>query len=75
MKEILYEIDHTKAGEAMCALLMDADITTYDMFEDLVVAYEGGNDDFKAGMNKAMQILIWKNMQELVDYIKEEAKP
>lgn len=75
MKEILYQIDHNKAGEEMSSMLMDEEISTYDMFEDLITAYESGNADFKAGMDKALQILIWKNMEELVEHMKKEAMP
>lgn len=75
MKEILYEVDHNKVGEEMAALLMDEDIKTYDMFEELVVAYENGSDEFKAGMDSALSTLIWKDMHELVEHMKKEAMP
>lgn len=69
-ESILYEVDYDKAADEMTAMLTDTDIPTYDMFEDLVVAYVNGNEDFRKGMNKALEVLIWKNMEELVKYIK-----
>ena len=74
VKEILREIDEGMSAAEMCNLLMDEKVTTNNMFEELVVAYDKGNDDFKAGMDKVLQILIWKDMQELVDHMKKEAK-
>lgn len=74
VKEILREIDETMSAAEMCNLLIDEKVTTNDMFEELVVAYDKGNEDFKAGMDKVLQILIWKDMQELVEHMKKEAK-
>ena len=74
MKEILYKVDNNAVAEEMSAILMDPDIPTYDMFEYLVVAYENGNEDFRKGMDKALIILTWKNLPELVEHMKSFVK-
>ena len=73
MKEIIYKVDHGIAAREMSDMLMDDTIPTYDMFEDLVVAYENGNEDFRKGMDKTLTILLWKNMAEICEYMKENA--
>ena len=72
MNEILYKVNHNKVAELMSELLMDTNVTTYDMFEDLVVAYENGNEDFRKGMDKALETLLWYNMNDIVEKVKEE---
>ena len=71
MKEILYKVNHNKVAEEMTEMLTDPDISTYDMFEDLVVAYENGNEDFRKGMDKALVILVWRNLPEIAKYMEE----
>ena len=73
MKEILYKVDNDVVAEEMANMLMDSDINTYDMFEDLVTAYADGNEDFRKGMNKALETLIWRNLPDLVKYMEENA--
>ena len=71
MEEILYKVDHEAVGEEMSMMLMDTDISTYDMFEDLVVAYKHGGEEFRKGMDKALEVLLWKNMAEIVKHMEE----
>ena len=42
-----------------------------DMFDDLVMAYENGNDDFRKGMNEVLMIITYKNVPELVEHMKK----
>ena len=74
MTEVLLKIDTDMAAEQMTQMLMDENISTYDMLEDLVLAYDNGNDDFKAGMDKALGIIIWKDLPDLVKYMQEHCK-
>lgn len=71
MEEVLYKVDHEAVAEEMSMMLMDTDISTYDMFEDLVVAYEHGSEEFRKGMDKALETLLWKNMEEIVKHMEE----
>lgn len=70
MTEILYKVDNDAVEEQMTAMLTDPDIPTYDMFEDLVTAYDAGNEDFRKGMDKALETLVWKSLPEIVEYMK-----
>lgn len=62
-----------KIGEKMAELLMDENVNTFDMFEELLNAYvlgEYGDDRdeaFRAGLDKACTILLWKNVQEIAN--------
>lgn len=69
-EKILYKVDNDKVAEEISEMLMDTEIPTYDMFENLVVAYVNGNDDFRKGMDSALTTLVWKNMEEIVDTVK-----
>lgn len=71
MTEILYKVDNNAVCEQMTAMLMDTEISTYDMFEDLVVAYDKGNEDFRKGMDKALEILVWKNLPEIIEHMEK----
>ena len=72
MEAMLYEVDNDKVANLMSDMLMDTDVTTYDMFEELVVAYNGGNEDFRKGMDKALETLLWYNMNDIVSKVKDE---
>lgn len=71
MIEILDNLDEDAVAEEMAAILMDTNIPTYDMFDDLVMAYENGNDDFRKGMNEVLMIITYKNVPELVEHMKK----
>lgn len=73
MREILLKVDNDIVGKEMADMLMDTDISTYDMFEDLVTAYDNGNEDYRKGMNEALKILLWKDLPDIVEYMKEKA--
>lgn len=71
LEDILYHVDHNEVAEEIALMLTDQDIPTYDMFEDLVINYDAGSPDFKAGMDKALEIIIWRTVPDLAKYIKE----
>ena len=69
-------IDDMMVGEAMAKFLMDENVTTHDMFEDLAYAYTNADGNsaevFRAGMDKACRILLRKSVAEVAsDVIKE----
>lgn len=72
MEAMLYEVDNDKVADLMSDMLMDTNVTTYDMFEELVVAYHSGNEDFRKGMDKALETLLWYNMNDIANKVKEE---
>ena len=69
MREVLNKVDHVKVSEVMIRLLEDEETQTYDMFEDIVDAYEVGDESFRKGMEKMFQILTWKTLEEFVTEI------
>ena len=71
MKELLYKVNNDAVAEKMTEMLTDPEISTYDMFEDLVLAYENGNEDFRKGMDKALEILVWTTLPEIAKYAEE----
>lgn len=71
MMDMLYKVNNDLVAEEMTYMLTDTEIKTYDMFEDLVTAYHYGNEDFRKGMDKVLEILLWKNMEQIAKHIKE----
>ena len=61
------------AGAAlrMNELLQDEAVKPTDMFEELAGAYLDGSDEFKHGMDRAMNILLWHDMQDVADMIEK----
>lgn len=63
-----------KAPEVMSELLTDPATTTYTMYEDLMYAYISGTDEFKAGLDKAVEIMLWYNLQEVSEKVEKASK-
>ena len=72
--DIMDRVDKYLVAEEMTEMLMDTNITTYDMFEDLLIAYRNGNEDFRKGMDKALETLVWKDMTDIVKYMEENCR-
>ena len=52
--------DYNAVGEKIASILMDPDVSTYDMMEEIASAYTADkSDDFRAGFDKACTILTW----------------
>lgn len=64
-------------AEKMAQLLMDPNTKTLDMFEELLNAYvlceygDERDEAFRAGLDKACTILLWKNVQEIAEEVLE----
>ena len=71
MRDLLSKVNHGEVAALMTELLTDEEVQTYDMFENIVDAYEAGNEDFRKGMDKMFEILTWKNLDELTKKIRE----
>lgn len=65
--------NYEAVGEVMAGLLMDQDVTTYDMWEEISTAYQTAeSESFRRGMDKMAQILLWKNVNEIAIKICKE---
>ncbi len=62
-------VDYNKAAEVMNELLYDEGNSTYKMFNDLVGAYLDKSDEFKAGFDRACEILVANNMKGIAQKI------
>lgn len=71
MRDLLNKVNHDEVAALMTELLTDEEVQTYDMFENIVDAYEAGNEDFRKGMDKMFEILTWNNLDELTKKIRE----
>ncbi len=67
----LYDNEPEGTAALIAGLLQDEDVKTTDMFECLAYAYIKGSDEFRRGMDKAMTILLWKNMQDVANEVME----
>ena len=68
--EIAKKLTNEDASSAkMAELLMDDQVSTCEMFEDLLYDYEKGSEEFRKGMDKAMQILLNINFSEVIDEV------
>lgn len=72
MRKLLHKVDNDKVAELITEMLTDTNVTTYDMFEDLVIAYDNGNASFREGMDKALETLLWYNMNDIAKKVKED---
>lgn len=57
------------SSTVMAELLMDTDITTYKMFEDLASAYLEANPAARAGIDKACSVLTGYSLPEIAEKI------
>ena len=69
--KMLRENEPFGADDIIGNMCQDEDVYSKDMFEELTRAYLNGSDEFKHGMDKAMTILLWKDMQDIADKIQE----
>ena len=69
LRELLNKVNHDSVALEMAEMLSDPDVQTYDMFEDIVDAYEVGDESFRKGMEKMFQILTWKSFKTFVTEI------
>lgn len=63
--------DREIQSNVLAQLLLDPNNSSYKMFEDLATAYyaNGTNDDFRAGFDRACEILVANNMASIADMI------
>lgn len=61
-------------AEEMSSLLMDPDVGTYEMYEDLAYSYLNGNNDVRVGINKCLTILTHYDFPEITDIMLKKIK-
>ena len=65
--------DYKAVAEVMFQILTDEEVLTYDMMEDIALAYTADkSDDFRAGFDKACSILTWLSAAGIAKKILEE---
>ena len=74
--DALYKIDTDTSSEVMAQMLMDPDLSTYKMYEDLAGIYVDNscNSSFRAGMDRALGILLGHNLSEVTKQILDASK-
>lgn len=61
---LLNDDEETKAEE-MAALLMDTDVSTYKMFDDLAILYRNSSEEKREGIDRTLGILTGFNLAEI----------
>ena len=62
------------SSEIMTDLLMDTNVSTYRMFEDLCNRYvDSGNADFQEGIDFALRVLTNYDLHQIAEMVHEEA--
>lgn len=61
---LLNNDEETKA-EKMASLLMDEDISTYKMFDDLAILYKNSSEEKREGIDRTLGILTGFNLAEI----------
>lgn len=69
IKKALEASDYDKSSVVMADLLMDTDVSTHKMFEDLAGRYLDGNSEFRKGIDAALTILLTFNMKEVAEKV------
>lgn len=61
----------------MSEVLMDENVSTYKMYEDLVSAYLHGNEIFRAGLDRAVVLMTNKSLAEITAELlsRSDSKP
>lgn len=71
---IMEKVDCEKTAEYMTGILTDEHVSTWKMFEDLSSRYISANDEVRKGIDVALTILTYKNMNEITDELIKEVK-
>ncbi len=57
------------AAEYMAEVLMDDDISTYKMYEDIASNYLYANDDYRKGVDMVLSVMLNQNFETLTESI------
>lgn len=68
------ECERIISADVMARLLMDDEVSSEDMFEDLADAYRYGSEEFRSGLDKAVSILTKYSLVEIAGLIEKEGK-
>ncbi len=72
IEQTLRDSDADKNAKIMSDFLMDDQVKTYMMFEDLAAKYIGGSEEFRKGIDAALTTLLSYNMKEVAEKIAKE---
>lgn len=67
-------VDNSIAADVLAQSLMDVNVSTYDMFDDLQYMYLAANKEGKEYIDRTLTILLRNKMSELAGQILDEAK-
>ncbi len=67
-------VDNSIAADVLAQSLMDDNVSTYDMFDDLQYMYLAANKEGKEYIDRTLTILLGNKMSELAGQILDEAK-
>ena len=65
LNKALEEVETEDSADYMAELLMDADYTTWKMFESLASAWLNGNEDFRKGLDDAVMIMTGWSLETI----------
>lgn len=73
LRELAQEGNREIFSAKMCELLTDDSVKTLGMFESLAYDYtnESNSEEFRKGMDSALEILLYYNMEEIFEEMKE----
>ena len=72
-----YESDletETASAEYLSGLLLSDDVHTYNSVEKLCRNYVEGNEEYRKGLDQALDVLVGYNLREIVENIMDEIK-
>lgn len=61
--------DREETGSYMAEILMDSNVSTYKMFEELASMYLNGNEDVRKGIDMAVSALTERSMRKLSETV------
>lgn len=65
IENALIDDDEETKAEEMAALLMDTDVSTYKMFDDLAILYINSSEEKREGIDRTLGILTGFNLAEI----------
>ena len=74
IREAYAASDKEESASYLAEVLMDNQISTYGIFEDLASAYINGSEEFRKGMETAVSYITGRHLRELSETVIEMAK-
>ena len=74
IKEAYAASDKEESASYLAEVLMDDQISTYGIFEDLASAYINGSEEFKKGLDTAVRYITGRSIRDMSEIVIEMAK-